>query len=93
MKFASKFLSEGRVITFVLLLAAIADPTTAVGDQESKPQKEKVICKSETFVGSHVSKRICKTESEWRIGKENAKNTLDSVGRGGDYRTPIGPNK
>ncbi|WP_028969206.1 hypothetical protein [Sphingomonas sp. URHD0057] len=70
--------------------AAAASPVTT--DSPPPAKKEKMICKSDSFVGSHVSRRICKTEAEWRAGKENAKDTLNAIGRGGDYRIKTGPN-
>ncbi|MEO7655536.1 MAG: hypothetical protein ABIS23_07620 [Sphingomicrobium sp.] len=41
----------------------MADPT----------KKDRIICKSEKFVGSNMSKRICKTEAEWKIGRDRAR--------------------
>lgn len=59
---------------------------------QAAPEKERMICKSEKFVGSNRSQRICKTETEWRIGRENAKGALNALGRGGEHRQPTGAN-
>ena len=80
------------MLVYILLAAATANPTTTAPAQPAPAKKERMICKSDKFVGSHLSQRICKTESEWEIGKKNAQDALDARGRGGDYRAPIGPN-
>jgi hypothetical protein len=83
------------VITYVLFIAAAAADPAAVAAQEATDppaKKERVICKSQKFVGSNLSQRICKTETEWRVGREDAQRALDERGRGGDHRNPMGPN-
>ena len=82
------------MFTYILFVAAAAANPTAVPAQEpTEPAKEeKVVCKSKKFVGSNVSQRICKTETEWRIGKEDAQRALDDRSRGGNYQQPQGPN-
>ena len=76
-------------ILFLLAAASAAatTPATAV-----EPKKERMICKAEKFVGSNRTRRICMTESQWRDGREGAKDTLNDVGRGGNYTNPTGPN-
>jgi hypothetical protein len=86
---------ESSMFAYLLFAAtAAASPTTASAQpaQEPPKKKERMICKSDSFVGSRVSRRICKTEAEWQAGKENAKDALDKISRGGDYRSPTGPN-
>ena len=82
------------MLAYILLIAATGNPTATAPAQaaEEPAKKERIICKADKFVGSHLTQRICKTETEWRIGKENAKDTLDARGRAGDYRNPMGPN-
>jgi hypothetical protein len=82
------------VLTYILFAAAAANPTAVPGQEATEPpaKEERVICKSKKFVGSNLSQRICKTETEWRVGKEDAQRALDDRGRGGDYRPPTGPN-
>ena len=67
--------------------AAPAAPTQAVPDK-----KERMICKAEKFVGSNRTRRVCMTEAQWREGRENAKDALNDVGRGGSYQQPQGGN-
>ena len=83
------------LIYLLLLSTAAAEPAAvAATDAAKEPAtKERMICKSDYYVGTHISQRICKTETEWRIGKENAKDTLDAIGRGNNYQTPTGPGK
>ncbi|QNM83696.1 hypothetical protein H8M03_05075 [Sphingomonas sabuli] len=66
----------------ILTIAALPLLATAAVAAQSEPQKavddgDKVVCKSESFVGSHVRKRICKTKREWTEGSENAQDALD----------------
>lgn len=84
------------MFAYLLVAAAAAagsPPAASPQPAQTPPKKEKKICKSDAFVGSHIPRRICKTEAEWQAGKEGAKDTLDKLGRGGDYRNPTGPNR
>jgi hypothetical protein len=83
------------VLTYILFVAAAAANPTAVSGQEAtepKPKEERIVCKSKKFVGSNLSQRICKTESEWRAGREDAQRALDDRNRGGNYQQPRGSN-
>ena len=48
--------------------AASADQDTPTGTQatEQKPNEEKIICRREHTVGTHFSKKICLTKSQWK---------------------------
>lgn len=35
------------------------------------------MCKTERFVGSRISSRVCKTRAEWEEGRKRAKEALD----------------
>jgi len=83
------------MLTSLLFMAAAAAASpTSVGTQPPQPaaKKEKMICKSDDFVGSRIPRRICKTEAEWQACKESAKDTMNEISRGGDFRQPTGPN-
>ena len=82
------------MLAFILLTAATANPATNAANPPAQDpvKKERMVCKTASFVGSHLSQRICKTESEWQAGKEDAQDALDARGRGGNYRVPTGPN-
>lgn len=47
---------------------------------------DKVICKSERIIGSHLSDRVCRTKSDWDAARFNDKHTLDR--RNGELRAP-----
>jgi hypothetical protein len=82
------------VLTYMLILAAAADPTAVSGQETTEPpaKEERIVCKSKKFVGSNLSQRICKTESEWRAGREDAQRALDDRNRGGNFQQPRGSN-
>jgi hypothetical protein len=85
------------MIVYLLFAAAAAvstPPAASPQPAQQPPKKEKMICKTDNFVGSRISRRICRTESEWQVGKEGAKDTMNDIGRGGDYSGPWkkGPN-
>ena len=67
-------------MTVLLWLAAAAANSGAATQvaQAIPPQADgdRIVCKSERFVGSHRSQRICKSKSEWETGKKNAQEAL-----------------
>ena len=81
-------------MTLLMLIAAAAAVGTAEAPEAAPVKKDadKIVCKSERFVGSHVSERICKPKSEWETGRKNAKDALNKMkmvnvakrGEGGD---------
>ena len=77
------------MLAFILLAAATANTASTATPATAEPaKKERMICKTDKFVGSHISRRICKTESEWQLAKRRAQDALDDRGRGGDNRAP-----
>ena len=82
------------MIAYLLFMAAAASTPAATAGAppaQDPPKKEKMICKTDNFVGSRVSRRICKTDAVWRAGREGAQDTLNAIGRGGNYQNPTGP--
>ena len=76
-------------LIYLLVSAAVAQadvPAANALPQATKAKADKQICKSESFVGSRVPRRICKTRSEWDAGREGARDTLNKLGRGGDFQ-------
>ena len=68
--------------------AFAAQSGPAATSQPEKPKKDpgqKVVCKTEEFVGSMIPRRICKTRAEWEAGEFDAKQALDRQ-RTGDPR-------
>ena len=45
--------------------------------KKSVDPQQKVICKTEDFVGSLIPRRICKTKADWEQGAIDAKAALD----------------
>lgn len=88
-------------MSFILFLAAAAAGTAPVADAQptsAKADGDRIVCKSERFVGSHLSERICKPKSEWERGRRAARDGLDRMtqinvakrGEGGDAM-PLSP--
>ena len=49
-----------------LLLIAAQAPATPPPDAAKKAStSEKIVCRSETEVGSRIPNRVCRTEAEW----------------------------
>lgn len=70
------------LLGFVAVVALIATNASAGADPppaEKKPidPQQKIICKTEDFVGSLIPRRICKTRSDWDEGAIDAKAALD----------------
>jgi hypothetical protein len=58
------------------LIAAMAAPAHAT---ESKPQKEKRICRSETGTGTIMMRKICHTAIEWKQIDQQRERTGEDV--------------
>jgi hypothetical protein len=69
-----------RSLTIVIAAELAALPAAALaGDKDDKPKDvDKLVCKSEQFVGSNIRRRICKTQGEWDQGAVDARNALDT---------------
>lgn len=83
-----------RLLVLGALLLASSPALSGPQPVASKPPKDpgdKVICISETMVGSRLSNRICRKKSEWDAAREAGKRLLDR--RNGELRapTPVGP--
>lgn len=65
------------MLTLAVMIAANVGAVTTAPAEAAPVKKEKMVCKSERFVGSHLSQRVCKPQSEWDAAKVNSKNLLD----------------
>jgi hypothetical protein len=74
-------------MTFLILLAAASTAGTSP-PQAPAEKEDRMICKAEKFVGSNRTRRVCMTESQWRDGRQNAKDALNVTGRGNSYCQP-----
>lgn len=69
---------SGLVVTAVLIAtsaSAAADPPPAA--KKPVDPQQKIVCKTEDFVGSMIPRRICKTKADWDEGAIDAKAALD----------------
>ena len=69
-------------MSVLLWLAAAASSGAIAQAPEAAPVmavEDKIVCKSERFVGSHLSQRICKPKSEWETAKKSAKDGLQKM--------------
>src|SRR3954447_14704373 len=77
-----------RLMTIALATAMIAvssvgsaasarDAGVAAAASRNKDDGQNIVCKSQQFVGSHLSERVCKTRSEWANGSTRDKRWLD----------------
>ncbi len=70
------------LLGFSVTLALMATNASAAADPppaEKKPidSQQKMICKTEDFVGSLIPRRICKTKADWDQGAIDARAALD----------------
>lgn len=79
-----------------LFLASVAPAAAAGTPDQSKPADplDKVVCKSDTFVGSKIPKRICLTRRQWDQGTQDGKDAMETQrSRRWDMQPPkSGPN-
>lgn len=71
-----------RVIAFGVVAAALSvalsGPASAA--DVAKPKKDKsqeIVCKTDSYVGSHIPDRICKTRAEWDEATKQSQQYLD----------------
>lgn len=70
-----------RAYSLLGSLCAIAAMSAPASAADTKPQKEKRICRSETGTGSILPKVTCHTVSEWKqieqLREDGVRGTLD----------------
>ncbi len=64
--------------------AALAQSTAI--QTSNQGDRDKVVCKSEPIIGSHLSERICRTKGEWDAARTTDQRVLDR--RNGELRAP-----
>jgi predicted secreted protein len=66
------------MMSILLMATAAATPATAATDAAPKP--EPMICKREPVTGSLAGfRKICRTESKWRLVGEQAQNQAENM--------------
>ena len=74
-----------RIIFAIAAIGVLATaPAYADDKAPKKDDSQKVICKTEEFVGSLIPRRICKTKADWEQGETDAKRALDNRKMGVD---------
>jgi len=66
-----------RISIMLATMAGLVVSAPAIAADTSKDSGEKVVCKTERFVGSRISTRVCKTRAEWDEGRKRALEALD----------------
>jgi len=73
----------GVCISAALVSAMLAGQAFAAGQQQQdKPKKDpsqQIICKDDTYVGSHIPSRVCKTRAEWDEAEKQSQHYLDTA--------------
>jgi hypothetical protein len=69
-------------ISAALASIVFAGPTLAADPQQpqQKPKKDpsqQIVCKDDTYVGSHIPSRVCKTRAEWDDAEKQSQQYLD----------------
>jgi hypothetical protein len=71
------------LFTAAVLTAGLAATTVYADPQQQQPQAAKkdpsqqIICKDDTYVGSHIPDRVCKTRAEWDEAAKQSQQYLD----------------
>jgi hypothetical protein len=71
-------------ISAALVSAMLAAPAVAADPQQQqqlqKPKKDpsqQIVCQDDTYVGSHIPQRVCKTRAEWDEAAKQSQQYLD----------------
>ena len=56
---------------------AYAKDSATEKSTETADPKEKIVCKTQRFVGSNIPSRVCKTKGEWDQARIDAKRSLN----------------
>ena len=72
-------------ISLALVSVVLAGPALAADPQQPQQEKPKkdpsqqIICKDDTYVGSHIPSRVCKTRAEWDEAEKQSQQYLDTA--------------
>lgn len=53
------------------------DPATGTTAETAADAKEKMVCRTERYVGSNIPSRVCKTKGDWEQARIDAKRSLN----------------
>jgi len=73
-------------ISVALAAALLSAPALAADPQQpqqAQPKKkdasQQIICKEDSYVGSHIPDRVCKTRAEWDEAAKQSQHYLDTA--------------
>jgi hypothetical protein len=66
-------ISAGAIAAMLIASPAFADDTAP----PKKDKSQQIVCKTDQYVGSHISQRICKTRAEWDEAAKQSQQFLD----------------
>jgi hypothetical protein len=72
------------LLSFAAGLALLTANSAVAGENAEAAKRaddDKIICKSQLFVGSRISQRICMRRSEWEAARTNAQKAMDERGK------------
>ena len=70
----------------ILAFAMMAQAVPAAAPAEDLSDGDKIVCKSQKFVGTNIRERICKKKSEWDQGKYDAQRAMERRGLNKDVK-------
>jgi hypothetical protein len=73
-----RLVSNILVLAFLLTIAGCASQPDGAAATNAD---ERVICRTDREIGSTMSRRVCKTASEWQIEREEQKEGMRSIDR------------
>lgn len=81
-----------RIVSILGASAVLLSSTAFAGKpDQKKDDSQKIVCKTDEFVGSMIPRRICKTRAEWEEGAVDAQRAMDERRMGVDPKFVAGP--
>ena len=76
------------VLSSLISGAAVANPA---GKAKKSDPNTDTVCKTQSFVGSRIPERICKTRGEWDQGRKDAQEIVETKARSLEFRPSAPP--
>lgn len=70
----------------ILAFAMLVQATPATSEPAEVSDGNKIVCKSQKFVGTNIRERICKKKSEWDEAKSAAQRAMEKRGMNRDVK-------
>ena len=81
-----------RAIILVAVAGLIVSTPAFAGDKDPAAKKDdgsKIICKTESYVGSIIPRRMCMTKADWERGESDAREAKDKFDQKGGFKNPV----